>query len=220
MPEQNDRASKVSASWSTLYAARGKLLEKHRSVWDIPIRNKHTEVLLEELTPGASVLEIGGADRSLEPLLKAHLDGLQYKSMDVDRQTTHDYYELDHIHETFDAILLFEVIEHMSFGDALPVMGRIFELLKPGGVLLITTPNVAHPTHYYRDPTHVMPWSHEGLGGALVALGFDVTGMYRIYDAPIVRKLLRKYVASLVHRYLGIDFTHSLMVVARRPGGS
>ena len=220
MGEGERHAEKVADSWSILYAARRKLLKRYRTVWDIPIKNKHTQVLAEELRPGMKVLEIGSSDRNLEGLLTSHFEGLTYKSMDIDRHTDHDYYSLDEIDETFDAVLLFEVVEHMPFREGLPLLGKIFDLLAPGGKLVMTTPNVAHPTHYYRDPTHVAAYSHEGIGGMLVALGFEVDAMYRIYNAPLVQKLFRKYVASILHRYLGIDFTHSLLVVASRGEGT
>jgi hypothetical protein len=105
----------------------------------------------------------------------------------------------------------------VPFSEALELLGGIFELLEPGGVLIMSTPNVAHPTHYFRDPTHVRPYSHEGLGGMLVALGFEVKAMCRIYNAPFVQKILRKYVLSALHRLVGIDYAHSLVTVARRP---
>lgn len=217
---QKEEPGKIANSWSMLYAARRQLLKRYRTVWDIPIKNKHTQVLLELLAPGMKVLEIGSSDRNLEELLTTNFEGLVYKSMDIDRETKHDYYSLEEIDEKFDAILLFEVIEHMPFSEGMPLLGKVFELLEPGGTFILTTPNVAHPTHYYRDPTHVTPYSHEGLGGMLVALGFDIRAMYRIYNAPFFQKVLRKYVASFLHRYLGIDFTHGLLVVAVRPGRS
>ncbi len=216
-PNRRNNADEVASSWSLLYSARRKLLAKYRTVWDIPVRNKHTDVLAEELAPGMTVLEIGSSDRNLETFLRSRFEGLVYKSMDIDKHTRHDYYSLDEITESFDAVLLFEVIEHMPFTAGLPFLGKIYELLNPGGKLIMTTPNIAHPTHYYRDPTHVTPYSHEGIGGMLVALGFDVAAMYRIYNAPFVQKIFRKYFASLLHRFLGVDFTHSLLIVAARP---
>jgi len=216
MPEKSNYRD-IANSWSILYAARRQFLRRYRTVWDIPIRNKHTDVLLEELAPGETVLEIGSSDRNLEEFLAERFEGIVYKSMDIDRQTKQDYYSLEEIDEKFDAVLLFEVIEHMPFSEGMPLLGKIYELLAPGGKLIMTTPNVAHPTHYYRDPTHVTPYSHEGIGGMLVALGFEVSAMYRIYNAPFVQKVFRKYIASFFHRYLGVDFTHSLLVVAERP---
>ena len=137
--------------------------------------------------------------------------------MDIDRETRHDYYSLDEIAEAFDAVLLFEVIEHMPFADGVRLFGRIWDLLVPGGKLILTTPNVAHPTHFYRDPTHVTMYSHEGIGGILVGLGYNVTGCSRIHNAPVVQKALHKYLAAPIHQFLNVDFAHTLMVVAKRP---
>jgi SAM-dependent methyltransferase len=216
MSQSAERAEKVVASWSRLYAARNELLKRYRRVWDIPIRDNATQVLLESLSPGARVLEIGSSDRHLEPLLAERDRGLVYKSMDVDRETRQDYYSLDDVKESFDAALLFEVIEHLPFAESLRLLAKIHDLLTPGGTLLLTTPNLAHPTHFYRDPTHLTPWSHEGLGGALLSLGYRVDRMYRIYDAPAMEKLLHKYLAAPLHRFLNVDFTHTLVVVASR----
>ena len=217
MSAASERAEKLISSWSVLYDARREFLKKYRSVWDIPIRDKHTEVLLEELAPDTSVLEIGSSDRKLETLLVDSFDGLTFKSMDIDRETKHDYYSLDEIHEVFNAVLLFEVIEHMPFAGGVRVLARIFDLLAPGGKLIMTTPNVAHPTHYYRDPTHTTPYSHEGLGGILVGLGYESIKCCRIYNAPALPKALHKYLLSPLHRFLDVDFAHTLMLVASRP---
>ncbi len=216
METARDRAEKIISSWSTLYDARNRFLKSYRTVWDIPLKNNRTQVLFEEISPGANVFEIGSSDRHLEGVLTNAVPNVTYKSMDIDRETRHDYYDLDAVDETFDAVLLFEVIEHLPFAEGVRLLARAFELLHPGGKLIMTTPNIAHPTHYYRDPTHVQPWSHEGLGGALTALGFDSVRCYRIFDAPAFEKLMRVYVTAWLARYLGIDFAHSLLVVASR----
>ena len=212
-----ERAEKILSSWSVLYEARKKFLTQYHTIWDIPVRNRHTDVLLEELAADARVLEIGSSDRQIQRLLAASLPGAAYKSMDIDRETLHDYYSLDDVGETFDAVLAFEVIEHMLLSDGVRLLARAYDLLSPGGKVIMTTPNVAHPTHFFRDPTHVTPYSHEGLGGVLLGLGYEVTHCWRIYDAPVVTKLMRKYVTAPIQKYLGVDFAHTLAVVARRP---
>ena len=113
--------------------------------------------------------------------------------------------------------MLFEAIEHLTFEQGVRLLARVWDLLVPGGKLVLSTPNVAHPTHFYRDPTHLTPYSHEGIGGVLIALGYRVDRMRRIYDAPVFQKALRLLAASPIHRYFGIDFAHTLVVVASRP---
>ena len=218
MSQAAERARKLIASWSVLYDARREFLKQYRTVWDIPVRDSLKDVLLEELRAGARVLEIGSSDRKYEALLRESFPGLSFKSMDIDRETKHDYYSLDDIRESFDAVLLFEVLEHMQFAEAVDLLARAYDLLAPGGRLILTTPNVAHPTHYYRDPTHVTAYSHESVGGILTGLGYEVTSCWRIYNAPFVQKALHRYVAAPLHEFLNVDFAHTLMAVARRPG--
>jgi len=217
MSDAQSRAEKLISSWSVLYGARKEFLKRYRTVWDVPVRDSHKDVLAEELFDGARVLEIGSSDRSLVPFLKARFPSLVYKSMDVDRETKHDYYRLDDVAEKFDAALLVEVIEHVPFAEGVRLLARVYDLLVPGGKLIVVTPNLAHPTHFYRDPTHVTPYSHEGLGGVLVGLGFEVARAWRIFDAPVIEKGLRMYVTAPLTKYLGIDFAHSLVFVAARP---
>lgn len=218
MSQASERAQRIIASWSVLYDARREFLRKYRTVWDIPVRDSQKDVLLEELRSNARVLEIGASDRKYEATLKERFPGLSFKSMDIDRETKHDYYSLDEIKESFDAVLLFEVLEHMEFAEAVNLLARIYDLLAPGGKLILTTPNVAHPTHYYRDPTHVTAYSHESVGGMLTGLGYEVTHCWRIYNAPLVQKALHRYFAAPLHRFFNVDFAHTLMAVARRPG--
>jgi SAM-dependent methyltransferase len=46
----------------------------------------------------------------------------------------------------FDAVLLSEVLEHLNF-NPLPVLQEINRILKPGGIVYITTPNQANLVH-------------------------------------------------------------------------
>ncbi|MHB8469963.1 MAG: class I SAM-dependent methyltransferase [Gaiellaceae bacterium] len=55
--------------------------------------------------------------------------------------------------ETFDLIAAFEVVEHLA--APAKALGAWFDLLKPGGLLLLTTPNRFGPaSRHWRDPTH------------------------------------------------------------------
>lgn len=52
-----------------------------------------------------------------------------------------DYRSLDFAKETFDFIVASEIIEHVTYKDALEMLGVFRSLLNPGGKLLISTPN-------------------------------------------------------------------------------
>ncbi len=46
--------------------------------------------------------------------------------------------------ESFDAILCLDVLEHLQFDDQVKALGEIRRLLRPGGRLIATLPNLAH----------------------------------------------------------------------------
>lgn len=92
--------------------------------------------------------------------------------------------------ETFDVVLCCEVIEHMDV-DPMFMLSEVNRVLKPGGVVIVTTPNAVstwsitkmlrgvEPYFYmqyrpYRDPwRHNYEYSIHSLVAVLKAAGFD-----------------------------------------------
>jgi SAM-dependent methyltransferase len=136
--------------------------------------------------------------------------------MDVDREHPHDYYSLEEIHESFDAIFLFEVIEHLPLEEGVQLLERVYHLLNEGGRLILTTPNIFNPGRFWRDATHKVAYCYDELGGLLLSQGFAIRAMYRTYSDAFHRYLFRVYVMSPLHRYLGIDFAKSILIVAEK----
>ncbi|MBM4044398.1 MAG: class I SAM-dependent methyltransferase, partial [Planctomycetes bacterium] len=192
--------SDITTSWSTLQGLRRQVRERFPDCWSLPVRKKHWDVIFDEVADGQRVLDVGG-DRKALDALKARLPGLTYKSMNVDRAQPHDYYSLDDVHEKFQAIFLFEVIEHLAFEEGVSLIQKLHGLLEPGGKLLLTTPNVCHP-HRFFDPTHKTAYRHDDLGALLMASGFEVTRVFRLYNASFFPRLFRLYVGVWLHRYL------------------
>ncbi len=86
---------------------------------------------------------------------------------------------------TFDLVMACEVIEHVAHGDRM--LAHLRRFLRPGGVLLLTTPNGA----YFRSklPTH----SQVGDVAALEALQFkpDADGHLFLYTPQELERLCR-----------------------------
>ena len=80
----------------------------------------------------------------------------------------HESNVLDYLQTTpklYDAITAFHVIEHLEIRDASAFIQLAADRLRPGGRLIIATPNpgslptIAH--EFWRDPTHVRPYDLE-----------------------------------------------------------
>ena len=203
-------------SWSRLFEHRDKIHEKYPEIWDLKILRKRFPLMLETIRDGERVLDIGASNRNLESRLKRHFPGLIYKSMDIDREQFHDFYNLEEIRECFDGVFLFEVIEHLDLEEGIRLLKRIYELLDPGGRLILTTPNVFNPSRYWRDATHKVAYCYDELAGLLMAQQFQVRAMYRTYNDAFLRYFFRVYVMAPLHRYLGIDFAKSILIVAEK----
>ncbi len=204
------------ASWSRLFKYRVEIHKRYPDIWDLKILRKRFPLMLKCLKNGEKILDIGASNRHLEARLKRTYPDVIYKTMDIDREQPHDFYSLEEIDESFDVVYLFEVIEHLDLEEGQALLKRIHALLREGGRLILTTPNVFNPGRFWRDATHKVAYCYDELGGLLLSRGFAVQAMYRIYGAPSLQYLFRVYVMAALHRALGIDFAKSVLVVAEK----
>ncbi len=176
------------------------------------------EVLLAHVPSGASCLDVGCGDgRTAGPWLVGR--GCRYVGVDVssvavakarsaglDAQTIGDAGSLPFPGDSFDVALCLEVLEHLF--EPQTAAAEIFRVLRPGGLLIATVPNVAYwrrraelfcagrwdPTgdslsvaQPWRDP-HIRFFTTSTLRRMLSSAGFDpvtVTG----FGGSLVRDL-------------------------------
>jgi SAM-dependent methyltransferase len=78
--------------------------------------------------------------------------------------------------DEFDGILGSNVIEHFSMQDTLQFLGTAFDALRPGGILLLATPNpeslIVHLYEFWRDATHTRLYNRSLLEFLLSWTGF------------------------------------------------
>jgi len=206
----------VSLSWSNIFRNRADVHKIYPDIWDLKIVRKRLPFMLKHIKDGDKILDIGASSRDLEMRIKKHRPQIVYKSMDIDREQFHDFYAMEEIQESFDVIFLFEVIEHLSLEEGMRLLQRIYGLLNAGGRLILTTPNTFNPGRFWRDATHRVAYCYDELGGLLLGQDFKIKGMYRTYNDALHRYLFRVYAMSPLHRYLGIDFAKSILVVAEK----
>jgi predicted TPR repeat methyltransferase len=123
----------------------------------------------------------------------------------------------------YDGIFCSHVIEHLDFDRAERFIDLVAQALRPGGVLVIVTPNsrdiAVMGEVFWLDPTHRRPYPAELIEAMLTERGFVSISVERPAVRPatlrqwpgwIVRKLaLGRYFGSL-----------NLIVVGRRPAAT
>jgi cyclopropane fatty-acyl-phospholipid synthase-like methyltransferase len=135
----------------------------------------------------------------------------------------------------YDLIVALDVIEHFPKAAVLPLLDGIRAALRPGGRLLLRTPNADSPFHSwirYADFTHEVAFTPLSIRQVLRATGFDDIAVvplepYVHGPASAVRWLLWKGVKQLIRLYLLIEqgtpgsgvFTANLCATARKGAG-
>lgn len=203
--------------WSVLYGKRKEISARFGNLWHLPIRKRYHTVLLPLGGKGVRLLEIGAGDRRLKNLLTRNWGEINYCSCDVDQNYPHDFRIISLIVGEYDIVCAFELIEHLGLNEAKELLEKSFQLLVPGGTIVITTPNIYYPPEFLRTVTHITPWCYDELGGMLSLAGFNVTHIYRLYNDSLLKKFVKRIVFYSLFRLLGIDFAKQIIVVAEKP---
>lgn len=91
--------------------------------------------------------------------------------------------------ETFNVISAFHFIEHISFEEQLFFLKESFRTLKPGGLLLLETPNIENinvvTNSFHLDPSHTKPINKYLLNHMLEYTGFNWCSSFGVNVAPI-----------------------------------
>jgi 2-polyprenyl-3-methyl-5-hydroxy-6-metoxy-1,4-benzoquinol methylase len=161
-------------------------------------RNERLVAFWEErqlVTGGSRILDVGAGTGHLARSVRSRLPGIDMHCVE-ESETLRDRLErqgfavsknlesisADH---SFDAVLLIEVIEHVS--DPVDFLVRLRKHLDPQGQIFLTTPcgelrNGSRTTNAYDTPEHVQFFTEKSLRLAIKKAGFrDIT--YEYIDA-------------------------------------
>lgn len=131
------------------YADRGDYHEQHDPDWKyLPVylaKRTWVEKFLETQRE-ACIIDLGCGEGVLVKAYRAK--GYNITGMDLHYESEHvkraSILETGYPDGSFDLVLCMDVIEHLSFGDQEHALNEIQRLLRPGGKLLLTVPNLAH----------------------------------------------------------------------------
>ena len=138
-----------SVSRTGEYAERGDYHRELSPDWEFYptylAKLERVRAYLTSLAPGTHVLDAGCGEGVLVDEFHGRLaiEGLDpnYSSAHVTRGSLT---QLPYAPATFDRALCLDVLEHLSFDDQPRALAELFRVVKPGGELLVTVPNLAH----------------------------------------------------------------------------
>jgi SAM-dependent methyltransferase len=178
-----------------------------------PVVCDRDKLIAAQLKGRNRILEVGAGDR---PFL-TNFSGA-YKTMDVDPTQKHDFYSVEEIQEPFDAVLMREVVEHISHGVFFSYLAKFAQILNPGGVLILSTPNPwAGGAVFAYDYTHISPWNMRDMYCVLRCYGFQPVEISRIIW-PSRFQWLKKAYWAIHSRLYQLDYAGGYVAIGRIGG--
>lgn len=127
---------------------------------------------IARLPQEAKVLELGAGTSDVENLVKKNFkrNDIRFVKVDCDKQyesdneiavldiTSDEGNDFCMKNGKFDAVVFMEVIEHLAYDNAISIVSKIYNWLKPEGLLLFTTPTPPKNGCY---ESKVWPEDHE-----------------------------------------------------------
>ncbi len=201
-------------SWDRMMARRKDVRRRFPDPLRLPLTRRPEALIASRLPGSVRLLDVGAGDGSLEGKLRA--EGAEVDYTGVDPLGTATVRALDEARGPFGAACLLEVIEHLEPDEGADLLRAVREKLAPGSPVFLSTPNVFKPGQFERDATHKTPYAWEELGALVLVAGFELEGLFRVYNAPWVSRLAHLVVFRWLHRFLQIDCARSVMAVGRR----
>lgn len=164
-----------------------------------------------------SVLDVGaGRSRILKKYLKLEDD--RYFSMDSDEAGGHQFRTFEDVseHQRFDLVVMNQVLEHVTLDDAYDMLKSSLEVLKPGGKIIATVPNAAHPTRFFSNVTHITNWNYCDFYSMFRVTGFEIDDIMRANKHRLTLNPIRRWLINAICRDFRIDWCDTLILVAHR----
>ncbi|MEO8077517.1 MAG: class I SAM-dependent methyltransferase [Acidobacteriota bacterium] len=204
------------------YAARGDYHRAPDPDWDYYptylAKLKAVRGWLDGAGPETRVLDAGCGEGVLvdEYAGRLAIEGID-PNYSSDHVRTGSLTALPYADGAFDRALCLDVLEHLTFEEQPLALGELFRVLRHGGELLVSVPNLAHlqsRVHFLllgRLIRTASEYKHPGdrPAGEYIALaraaGFELTARRGIFPTvPILTRLIRRHPRALqpLHRWL------------------
>lgn len=205
--------------YSTYNEHRKELFDGH-NFWKIRHRSEHpykTTLKIIKSSNINKILDFGANDRNFFNFLRSCGVHNYYFSYDTDDSLFHDFYSLDEITERFDLVTMFAVVEHIQseiFIDQ--ILPRIYEILNPGGILIIYTNNIYHPLGIRMDIDHEVGYGLRELYAICRCSGFSLIDASRNGGSRRPFKWIYEALIRTVLKPFKIDYATSILMTFKK----
>lgn len=189
---------------------------------DEPGLNPTEQVIINHVGGAKRLLDIGAGDLRVKTRLQRSGFAGTYQTIDVSREVRHDYNDVASAPDAaFDAVLLLEVIEHVRLDDFDAFMDQVIRVMKPGGRLVISTPNPAFiSTIWAESLDHRHPYAANDLAAYLQIRGICTEEVYRVNWAsphdPPWEKVRREMARAVMRGLLRVDYCRGLLLLGAK----
>lgn len=168
------------------------------------------------------ILDFGAGDCRLKVKFQAAGYKGNYDTLDVSKEHRHEYSSISEVSSLYDAIFCFEVIEHMTLNEYVNLMEEFDRILRPGGLLAISTPNPACVISMWsQDAGHKQQYPLPDLAADFVIHGYAIEAFRtRFSERPKnFRDRVRFFIQKLLCYLLGVDYANGIVVIGNKPVG-
>lgn len=196
---------------------RAECAERFGGVFELPVGDSYLEVV-DRLSPTTRVLDVGAGAQNL----RRYVTGPQqkYYALDPDPEGPVDFRTWDEIPAdlAIDVAVAHQVLEHVPMQVGFDMLDRVYERLVPGGLLIASVPNAAHPNRHWSHAFHVQVWPMGDLYGLLRSAGFEVVALKRANKFRPPWNPLKRLLLAWIRELYRMDWCDSLLIVGRKPG--
>lgn len=162
----------VDDKWEFEQAIRDLQNAGARRVLDVGCGSGNFLRLVRSIDPS---MRISGQDENVVLMRRLQTEGFE---MLFDSPQC---FSASNIFEPFDAVCMFQVLEHAA--EPVAFLQDYIRLLRPGGLLIVTTPDAAGPISNFPDaltelpPHHLTQWTEQAFRAALPRFGAEVVSI-------------------------------------------
>jgi hypothetical protein len=188
--------------------------------WNTPGLSEIERIYFETVKMSPSLLDVGAGDLSIARKFKSAGYSGEYHTLDPGEEYTHTYKDLADVRRKYYAILCMDVIEHMPLQQGLRMLIKLVDLLEPGGVVVVQTPNarcIRYPASW--DMTHLHCYNAHDLWAYMTGLGLMVNGFRIVFglERPSIGDKIRGLAGAFIAtRLLGCDYADNIAMIGRK----